>query len=59
VALAPHFQVQPDIFMSGHPCLGPSGPLPKTDACWAVADHDPADGPYPGMDPGHDAHGAH
>lgn len=60
----PGFQIRPDIFMSGHPCLGESGPLPRTDACWDIADHDPADGPYPGQDTGgehdggeHDAHG--
>lgn len=56
----PEIPLKADIFMSGHPCLGEDGPLPKSDPCWDIADHDPADGPYPGMDPGeHDDSGDH
>lgn len=52
----PDYQLQWDIFTSGHPCLGGTGPMPWEDPCWEeFARHDPADGPLPGME--HDAHG--
>jgi hypothetical protein len=55
VWVAPNYQTRFDVFVSGHPCLGETGPLPPSDPCWAIVNHDPADGPLPGS--GHDEHG--
>lgn len=52
--MVPDYALKYDIFASGHPCLGESGPLPGDDPCWDLANHEPADGPPPW-----DEHGAH
>lgn len=58
VWMVPRYQTRFDIFVSGHPCMGETAPLPWDDPCWEeIAGHDPADGPLPGT--GHDAHDAH
>jgi hypothetical protein len=54
VWVAPGYQTRFDVFVSGHPCLGETGPLPQDDACWDIVNHEPADGPLP--DPGHGGH---
>jgi hypothetical protein len=57
VWIIPRYELRFDIFVSGHPCLGETAPLPWEDPCWEeLAQHDPADGPLPG---GHDDHSAH
>jgi hypothetical protein len=54
----PQYQTEFDIFVSGHPCMGETGPLPWEDPCWEeIAGHDPAEGPLPGSE--HDEHGEH
>jgi hypothetical protein len=56
--IMPDYQLKFDVFVSGHPCLGETAPLPREDACWEeIANHDPADGPLPGG--GHGDHGEH
>jgi hypothetical protein len=58
VWIVPDYQLQFDIFVSGHPCLGETAPLPWDDPCWEdMARHYPADGPLPGSE--HDEHGEH
>jgi hypothetical protein len=47
VWIFPGYQTKFDIFVSGHPCLGETAPLPPEDACWAIVNHKPADGPLP------------
>jgi hypothetical protein len=59
VWMVPNYAYMPDIFSSGYPCLGETGPLPRTDACWNIVNHDPADGPPPGSDHGGGGHGGH
>jgi hypothetical protein len=55
VWMVPRYMLKFDVFVSGHPCLGETGPLPWEDPCWEeMAQHDPADGPLPG---GHDGGG--
>jgi hypothetical protein len=55
VWVVPNYQLKFDVFVSSHPCLGETGPLPREDRCWEeIANHDPADGPLPGDD-----HGGH
>jgi hypothetical protein len=36
------YEYRPDLFVSGHPCLGSTGVLPQSDPCWATAHRDPA-----------------
>jgi hypothetical protein len=56
--IIPDYQLKFDVFVSGHPCLGETAPLPWDDPCWEeLANHDPADGPLPGSE--HDEHGGH
>lgn len=50
--IVPFYQVKLDVFASGHPCLGETGPLPREDECWALANRDPRDG----LPPGHGEH---
>jgi hypothetical protein len=58
VWIVPPYQTRFDVFVSGHPCMGQTGPLPWEDPCWErYANHEPADGPLPGTE--HDAHGGH
>lgn len=58
VWIVPHYQFQPDVFASGHPCLGEGGPLPWEDPCWELANRNPALGLPPGTEPDdHDDHG--
>jgi hypothetical protein len=52
----PGYQTKFDIFVSGHPCLGETAPLPLENPCWDVVNHQPADGPLPGGE--HGEHGA-
>jgi hypothetical protein len=46
------YEYRPDLFVSGHPCLGPDGAVPQTDACWAQARIDPSKVPST-TTPGH------
>lgn len=51
VWLVPPYQTNFDVFVSGHTCMGETGPLPWEDPCWEeFAHHDPADGPLPGSE---------
>lgn len=52
VWIAPNYQLKLDVFMSGYPCLGETGPQPREDPCWEIVNRDPALGPPPGH--GHD-----
>jgi hypothetical protein len=56
VWIFPGYQTKFDIFVSGHPCLGETAPLPLEDPCWDIVNHEPADGPLPGTGDGE--HGA-
>jgi hypothetical protein len=53
------YEYRPDLFVSGHPCMGIEGALPQGDPCWADAHREPALGPAAapggtGHDEGHD-----
>lgn len=50
--VVPGYQLKLDVFASGHPCLGETGPLAWEDPCWELANRDPADG----LPPGHGEH---
>jgi hypothetical protein len=56
VWMVPEYALRLDVFASGHPCLGETGPLPWEDPCWETVRRDPAEGLPPGT--GHDDHGA-
>jgi hypothetical protein len=52
----PDYEMKLDIFASGHPCLGETGPLPDDDPCWDHVDRHPAEGLPPDhtdVDDGH------
>jgi hypothetical protein len=53
--IVPDYQLRLDVFASGHPCLGETGPVPRDDSCWDLTTRDPADG----LPPGHGDHGSH
>jgi hypothetical protein len=57
VWIFPGYQTKFDIFVSGHPCLGETAPLPPEDPCWDIVNHKPSDGPLP--DTGDGGHGEH
>jgi hypothetical protein len=50
--IMPDYQLKLDVFASGHPCLGETGPLPWEDPCWDLVGRDPSEGLPPGT--GHD-----
>jgi hypothetical protein len=54
--IMPNYQLKLDVFASGHPCLGETGPLPWEDPCWDLVNRDPSEGLPPGS--GHDDHGS-
>jgi hypothetical protein len=56
VWVMPDYQLRLDVFSSGHPCLGETGPLPWEDPCWDTIRRDPSQGLPP--DAGHDDHSA-
>jgi hypothetical protein len=59
------YEYAPDLFVSGHPCMGLDAALPQSDPCWADAHRDPGASPptptptttAPG--PEHGDHGDH
>jgi hypothetical protein len=53
------YEYQPDLFVSGHPCLAATDPAPQSDPCWADAHRDPALVPPPTTTPAGGEHGGH
>jgi hypothetical protein len=67
--MIPSYEYKPDMFVSGHPCLGATAVLPQSDPCWVGARRDPSTVPTTTMPPmgsttmppmdGHDGDGGH
>jgi hypothetical protein len=56
--MVPDYELKLDVFASGHPCMGETGPIDRDDPCWDHVARHPADGPPEGHTAeghGHDA----
>jgi hypothetical protein len=51
--MVPDYELKLDVFASGHPCMGDTGPIDRDDPCWEHVARHPADG----LPEGHTADG--